>query len=960
MLRSPVRWKAHVALAQGLLLAAASATLGATEAPKDLLPGDLEEKKEKIEEPPLKYSAWCAFRDLSDTRPPRKEDPRKDYTRAAAEGWSGFARRGQWANIVLELKNTTEKTEYRGTASIEFDPVKENDRGEKPYQTHYRQEFDVGPQTVKQYSFSVLCPEDGWTGPVPVSITANGRGFDVRLVTLHDLDAGGQDFVVVVSESSGAFRHLATKKGVDLGLDESQQHERMVAVVEPQELPSRWHDLTLANLIVIDGPPREQLTGAQWEALKSYVQAGGQVLITAGKDPSRLKGPVEDLAGITVRSMIEVSALDGGENEGLNWKPRDPTWKLPMLDVSVSPKGSPKVRYSLAARKVEMCSRSYGLGSVTFLPFSLSDPRLENWAGRALIPLKILEDARGRRLFVNTTADDEFGSVRPTGLGNPYPSRYIQPDAERHQTLMGLRHALDEAFAVHTAVQPPKNSMVLEFLLLYLLCAVPGNYLLFGWLRRREIAWLAVPVWAGTFSAIAYAVGYMGQTGELTVNEVSLLEAAAGQDVAMARTFVGLYAPRRGDYRIEFPQVKVSAEETFDLQAGPGQLINPSWSEARGFDFPQLYLAEDGQRLTVEKLLVQQRSTRRLEIVHRARLGGGLDLTVRRSKNAEPDALDIDLHNNTGLTLYYPVYIHEGKAYPLGATQDNVLPPGEGKKFLGLTASGGVDPNQAFFGRMIVLSSAHGVLERTCATALNEYVRNQTGKFRQGLICAWVENEKGILPVKIAEGRREAREPKTRGLSMLLVPVTIKTDVSASGKLAGELKVSYVPNSNATGQWMPVSDSGSIPLTRDQSPPAQPYNAAQPPIRVVACLKVDLPPNYRDLDIAGLQLHLRFKLAAVRPKILKPPSQAPAPALDGELRAEVRMPGNNEWSEIYNHPEAKIKSDKSITIVLPWGNYLAVSNGVMVVRLYFTPTGAAQAAKEPLQLQEVECKARQP
>ena len=955
-------------LALSFFLFAFSAALGAAEEGAQRQPLDPVENKdqEKPKEPPLKYSAWCAFRDLSDTRLPPKDDPAKDYTRAIAERWSGFARRGQWANIILELKNTTEKSDYQGTATIRFDPVKEN----LPYQTNYRQDIEVGPQTVKQYSFSVLCPEDGWNQAVPVSITAKGISYDVRYVQLHDLDAGGEDFVVVVSEASGAFRHLATKqRNIE---DESQRHERRVAVVEPQELPSRWHDLTLANLIVIDGPPREQLSDSQWAALKSYVQAGGHLLISAGKDPSRLKGPVEELAGITVRGMMEVSALDGGESEDLNWAPKDPSWKLPMVDISVSPKGSPTVRYSQAERKVEMCRRFYGLGSVTFLPFSLSDPRLENWPGRSLIPVSILEYGRGRKLWLNTTADDELTSPpQPSNVSMRYGRPPIsQTNAHQPQSLMDLRHKLDETFSKYTEVQPQPKSTVISFLLLYLLCAVPGNYLLFGWLRRREIAWLAVPVWAATFSVIAYVVGYMGQTGRLTVSEAAVIEAGPGQEMGIARTFAGLYAPHRDGYRIEFPLVRAGSDESYDMQAAPGHLVNISRGEERGIETPPLYLVEDGQALSIERFLVQQRSTRQLEIVHRVRIGGGLEVTVRRQ-----NTFDIVIQNNTGLTLYSPVYNYEGKAYVLGVTEDNVLLPGAGNKLQGLAIGSGVDPNQAFFGKMVALPSAHGALARNCGMAINEYVRTQTSKFPQGVVCAWLDNEKGVLPVKVGAGWHEAKEPKTEGLSLLLVPVTIKTDVASSRTLPASFKISYSQNynpGNNEGQWNALRDA--VQFRPDPNAQKDQYGNQKPNPPLVAYLKIVLPANYWALSYAGQQLQLRFKLGDKQaPKSQVPPPNGagkvvagaprqprnPGPPLNGNLHFAVRKQGGNEWPGIDEDRLITKDTSKSVLAALPWGDYQNVSpDNSMIVRVWFTMApGLEQAWKDRLQLEEVECKA---
>ena len=973
MSRSPDYLSFHAAAAAALGAAALLAIAARGQEATPLEPLSPEEKKEeKPKEPPLKYSAWCAFRDLTDTRPPPKEDPTIDETRLAARRWAGFARRGQWAHVILEIRNTTEKSEYKGTATIQFNPVRENERGITPYQTYYRQEFEIGPQTTKQYSFSILCPEEGWNNAVEVGIAASGRPPVARLVTLHDLDAFRQDFIVVVSETAGAFRHLATKKSQNIE-DEDQRRLRMVAVVEPSELPSRWHDLMLANLIVIDGPPREQLTDTQWAALKSYVQAGGHVLITAGKDPSRLKGAVEELAGITVRGMMETDSLNGGASSDLHWAPKDPTWRLPMADVSVSPKGNPVVEYNQTTRKVEKCTRFYGPGSVVFLPYSLSDPRLENWAGRMLIPNGIIEYGRGRRLFGHTPVDEELVGITPQGMGE---ARGI--GALRATSLMGLRHTLDESFVHDTPVKPQEKGIVLSFLLFYLLCAVPGNYLLFGWLKRREVAWLTVPAWAATFSVMAWMVGYMGQTGQLTVNEVAVIEAGSGQDMGISRTFVGVYAPRRDEYRVEFPLLKGVSDDVFDMQAGPCHLINLSRGESRGLDIPPLSLVETGQGLVIERLLVQQRSTRQLEVVHRARIGGGVDVNVRPTRNAPSDAkdapLDVEVTNNTGVALYYPVLVREGKAFELGTVEGNVLPPGGNRKLsaIGASSEGALDPAKAFFGKMVVLPSARGPGARNRALALNEFVRTQADKYPHGVVCAWMDNPTGVLPVKVGVGRAEAKEPKIEGLSLLLIPVTVKTDL-ASGELPGGLRVSCSSDYDLgtdQGQWRP--GFSSIAMNRSAATPVNPYpnrNNPNTSEAVAAFLKVDLPANYRVLNYAGLQCLLQFKAdvkfpggGVPRPRQGQQPA---APVLDGDLKVEVRRQLDNgqvRWDEIDSRLTPRLSPGKPYksSVALPWSDYHALSNKAILVRVSFVPNAARSGVSYTLQLQDVECNARRP
>jgi hypothetical protein len=95
---------------------------------------------EKPKEPEFKHSAWCAFRDLSaPLMPVPIEDPKKpsEHTRIGSTSWSGFGRRGMWTSIVLEMKNTTEKTEFKGTTSIRIEPLTGDGSGTNRFYTTY-------------------------------------------------------------------------------------------------------------------------------------------------------------------------------------------------------------------------------------------------------------------------------------------------------------------------------------------------------------------------------------------------------------------------------------------------------------------------------------------------------------------------------------------------------------------------------------------------------------------------------------------------------------------------------------------------------------------------------------------------------------------------------------------------------------------------------------------------------
>ena len=108
-------------------------------------------------------------------------------------------------------------------------------------------------------------------------------------------------------------------------------------------------------------------------------------------------------------------------------------------------------------------------------------------------------------------------------------------------------------------------------------------------------------------------------------------------------------------------------------------------SETARIDYPPLSLIDTDSGILIDRMLVQQRSTRRLEIVHRAKFGDGIDVKVRPNA-ADDRAIDLEIENDTGYELRNPVFVLDDKAIELGVMPmpDTTLQPGATNKLLGV------------------------------------------------------------------------------------------------------------------------------------------------------------------------------------------------------------------------------------------------------------------------------------
>lgn len=890
-----------------------------------------EEEKKKLKPQPFRFSAWSAFRDFTTAQvaPPEMDEKRKAeslHTRPGSGNWTCYARRGKWLPLVVELENTTEKTDYSGTMSIQLDPTRENNTGIVPYTSRYRQDFELPPGGKKLYHFSVLCPEFPF-GEIIIDISANGTTFK-RHISIRDLDQTNDRLVVVVSDQAGAFKYLLSKRergalDPELGIDPGAAPEgRQVAVVSPEDLPDRWHDLLLADLIIIDGPPTEHLKDDQLAALETYVQAGGHLLISSGGDPARLKTPdgqtrsLADLAGVKVRGAARIPSLD---QVAPAFKPANPEATIPIVDVSMAPGVNRIVKRNASTGNIELAERELGMGTVTFLAFSLNDPLLATWEGRESLPLGILNFYGQRPLFQFSFQEAEGRQVNNNWFGDS-ETVYDKDD------LPGLRRSLDESFANDTPVETPERNTVASFLLLFLLFAVPGNYFVFGWFRRREIAWLAVPLYAVAFSILAWYVGYT--RGKFTLNEVTVVEAGTRQSSGVARTFLALYAPSRDEYDIDFGSDKVKGET---LQAAPGHLVSPTQGQTRAVErLPEMRVRDESGKLSIEDLLVQARDTRRLEVVHRVDLDDGIDATLR--ENTDGSGYTLRLRNGSPFHLLNAaLLVPDERGNPRGYfLADDVAPNAREPEERQLPATTGpgwsARLEEAFFGRSIVFRMARGQDAQNRKNALVQYVQKRVNaRVRdqgQGFLAAWIDG--GLLPLQV-DGETPERQ---HGFSLLLLPIA-QEFASGNGGQPGNLRIQYAPLApDLLGEYGGMEETKFRPL-----PPRAEFGRM--PSGEGTCF-LALQPAGRLRGVSNPVLSFAFNLSAPEPS--GETKNFPT-SYRGDLKVEVEtVRGNNRRWETVQVPIRRvdlIAGGKSIPVsfTLPLKPAMYGEKGILKLKI---------------------------
>jgi hypothetical protein len=99
----------------------------------------------------------------------------------------------------------------------------------------------------------------------------------------------------------------------------------------------------------------------------------------------------------------------------------------------------------------------------------------------------------------------------------------------------------------------PSVWQLLLFLFAYTLIIGPINFLVLRRLRRRELAWVTIPVLVLLFSAITFFTGFRTRGGATVLNEMSVAYGSIDAERVRTQSIVGLYSPRRGRYDLSLP-----------------------------------------------------------------------------------------------------------------------------------------------------------------------------------------------------------------------------------------------------------------------------------------------------------------------------------------------------------------------------------------------------------------------
>lgn len=377
--------------------------------------------------------------------------------------------------------------------------------------------------------------------------------------------------------------------------------------------------LSTFDIIVLTNVDTSELDAAQFSALEGYVRNGGSLVLVGGPTwqetlrplpPALLPGK---LAGMRVLPNLHgLLSLGAGTNGS--------THEATAVSVLTNPTGM--VRAGQAG--LPLVLRTYdGQGTIEYLAF---DPALLPAGSRLLenlvtmaAPLAISRTwspigfrARFDAIFRNAALTSELRNVPPTAL--------------------------------------PWLVIFAGLTVLYVVLLGPANFLLLRRLGRQHFAWITLPGLALVYLGSMFAVATHLKDDTALINTVSLITLNGHTNIQPVTTYLSLFAPLPGNYRL-----------AYDTAALPAAL--PPLSEAGAFSFRDattlhstplgLELREEPET-TVMFLAMKRWASRDVTFNTSVRVPGSVTSNLRIDARGNVAG---SIHNGTNLAIRNPVVL---------------------------------------------------------------------------------------------------------------------------------------------------------------------------------------------------------------------------------------------------------------------------------------------------------------
>lgn len=427
--------------------------------------------------------------------PPPQNDIAIDVE--AGFGGSGYYRPGDWTPLRVTVSSDTQ--DING-----FLRVRMPGGGDVPaavYQTPINFDRRAGQSTLFLYA---VMP--GFLNRVEVELVReDGRIVTTQRANVSQIAARDILYVVLTESRTGTVN--ATQ--IPIGRGDSFQANWTV-----DEVPANGVALQSVDVMILHDVDTGNLSLEQRDALRAWVISGGHMIVMSGPNWQRTTAGLDDLLPVEVSGTATLdSAAALGDFLAL------PSAALEIETPAARSTARPGTEVLLGDDSLPLIVRDeLGGGMVDFVALDPFTEPLASYGGLS-------------RLWFELTADVSPQPSWTDGIVN-------WPTAQR-------------AVRVASNFDFPSVLELLAFLGIYVVLIGPLNYLALRILRKRELAWVTIPLLVIGFTVIAYFYGFNLRGSNPSVNHLSVIQVWDDAELAEVDSLVGIFSPRRTTYDIE-------------------------------------------------------------------------------------------------------------------------------------------------------------------------------------------------------------------------------------------------------------------------------------------------------------------------------------------------------------------------------------------------------------------------
>lgn len=421
-------------------------------------------------------------------------------TMQARAGFDGYCQEGAWIPIRVTLENNGPEIigEVRANISGAEDSI---------YSAL------VTLPTVSRKEITLYIAPEGYLRSFYLQLLSDNKKLLEQQVTIDCVLSTDMHFGILAGNPS-AF-NLLNSLNPSTG-------RAVIAQLEAGDIPENSQGLEALDVLLISDFDTGALSQAQVDSISNWVAGGGRLLVTGGVGWQKTAAGIADLLPLKPTGTAEIASLDA--------LARFSPGQAAPFGVALAAIGIPDEDAQLLQSETGSTIAAWkgnGSGMVYYLTVDPAQEPLRSWDGMVDVYQQLLaisSDAPGWAL----------------GFGDWYLA------SQAVQSLPGLAM--------------PSIFLICGFLALYILALGPLNYFILIKLKKRELAWLSIPLLVLFFSGFAIIIGGINRGGRPVLNRLALVNVPPGASQAPVDGLIGIYSPVRSSY---------------DLMLGEGLLAHP-------------------------------------------------------------------------------------------------------------------------------------------------------------------------------------------------------------------------------------------------------------------------------------------------------------------------------------------------------------------------------------------------